>query len=400
MYSTWDIHETVTGLVENREMTPHTFVAFADVHLDRRFAWADRRAATKRRLAIRRSLAAIVELAEQVDATALLCAGDLFENQDFTPDTAAFVADLFDCGRPVLFAPGNHDFWSADSPYARVDWSSNVHVFREPGFTPVALGDDLVIWGAAHLSPTGTPNFFDAFDPAQLVAHSEQPRVNHLTLFHGSERRGLALQGDTKVGHAPFDAADIEQAGFDYAFVGHYHRSFIGSRHCYPGNPDPLEFGEDSPRGAAVVVLGDDGSVDCRIHPVAQTECFSVQVDLSACRSQTDVVDATADVLRPLAGFVRVDLVGALDPAVAVSVPDVRAGLPAVALDGIDDLLIRTDGLRRRYDLDALMNEPFSVRARFLDLVSSSEDLDGDDRDLIIEMGLRAFDGQTDLEVI
>jgi len=337
--------------------TSHTVVAFADVHLDRRFAWADRGAAARRRLAIRRSLAAIVDLAERVDADALLCGGDLFETDDFTPDTAAFVADLFDCGRPVL---------------------------------------------AAHLAPTGTPGFFESFD-ADRLTRVRRSGEQHLALFHGSELRGLALQGTTKVGHAPFEAADIERAGFDYAFVGHYHRSFIGPRHCYPGNPDPLEFGEDAPRGAIVATVGDDGSVSCEVHPVAQTSCVSVDVDVTACRSFTDVVDFAACALRGLDGFVRVDLVGSLDPAVTFSVEDLHASLPASVLDkqgGIDGLLIRRDGLRRRYDLEAMMSEPFSVRARFLDLVSADSELDPADRDLIIEMGLRAFDDQTDLQVL
>lgn len=380
-------------------MAPHTVVAFADVHLDRRFAWADRGAAAKRRLAIRRSLSAVVELADRVDADALLCGGDLFETDDFTPDTAAFVADLFDCGRPVLFAPGNHDYWSINSPYARVGWSSNVHVFRERRFEPVRVGDGLCIWGAAHLAPSGTPGFFESFDPARLV-QAQMPGEHHIALFHGSERRGLALQGQTKVEHAPFDAADIEVAGFDYAFVGHYHRSLVAPRHCYPGNPDPLEFGEDSPRGAAVATIADDGRVSCAIHTVAQTPCVSVEVDISMCRSFTDVVDAVDRTLAPLDGFVRVDLAGSLDPAVAFSTGDLRAALPASCLVGIDDLLIRRDGLRRRYDLDALMSEPFSVRARFLDLVGADSELSSTDRDLIIEMGLRAFDDQSDLEVL
>lgn len=366
---------------------------FADLHLDRQFAWAAPAAAMRRRQAIRASLQAVVSLAEQVDADAILCGGDLYENEFFTPDTAAFAARVFDCDRPVFIAPGNHDFYSPASLYARARWSPNVQVFTESRLRPVELDDGLTIWGAAHLASSGTPGFFDSF------AGVDRGGVN-LALFHGSERAGLVHEGDGKVGHAPFDGPQITQAGFNYGFVGHYHGAFAGPHHCYPGNPDPLEFGESAGRGAVVAQVDGSGAVQITHHSVAATECHSVDVDVSLAVSISDVVEAVTVALVPLGGFVRIDLVGALAPQIEMSAGDVRAALPTHAIEHLDELLIRRGRLTRAYDLDAVRNEDLSVRARFVELALTNDHLDPQERDLIIEMGLRAFDGRSDLEVV
>ena len=155
--------------------------------------------------------AGIAALAHDVDAGALLCGGDLYEHDRVTPDTARFLQTTFaDLDpRPVYLAPGNHDWYGPDSVYALVDWSSNVHIFREPRLRPVALGDDLTLWGAAHCAPANTGNFFEGFAP-------DGPGM-HVALCHAAERTGLAAQGSGKQPHAPFDARDIERAGLAHA---------------------------------------------------------------------------------------------------------------------------------------------------------------------------------------
>ena len=58
-------------------------VHFADLHLDAGFAWAgaDGAAARQRRQSLRDSLKRIAELAADIRADALLCGGDLYEDE-------------------------------------------------------------------------------------------------------------------------------------------------------------------------------------------------------------------------------------------------------------------------------------------------------------------------------
>lgn len=57
------------------------FVHFADLHLDTQFQWADAR------IALRDTLRRILDLAADVRADAILSAGDLCEQERFSPDT-------------------------------------------------------------------------------------------------------------------------------------------------------------------------------------------------------------------------------------------------------------------------------------------------------------------------
>ncbi len=60
------------------------------------------------------------------------------------PDTVEFPRRTFaEAGRPVLLAPGNHDWYGPGSPYARAHCSPNVHVFSTEAPAPVDLADGL-----------------------------------------------------------------------------------------------------------------------------------------------------------------------------------------------------------------------------------------------------------------
>lgn len=96
-----------------------------------------------------------------MNADALFCGGDLYEHEYFRPDTAEFLKATFAelAPIPVYIAPGNHDWYGPQSLYAQVDWSENVHVFREAVFRGVELNNGVWLWGAAHMGPANTGNF-------------------------------------------------------------------------------------------------------------------------------------------------------------------------------------------------------------------------------------------------
>ena len=100
-------------------------IHFSDLHLDSPFAWigATGGAARKRRQALRDTLVRIVDLTREVNADALFCGGDLYEQEHFRPDTAEFLKDTFAglAPLPVYIAPGNHDWYGPKSLYAQVD---------------------------------------------------------------------------------------------------------------------------------------------------------------------------------------------------------------------------------------------------------------------------------------
>jgi DNA repair exonuclease SbcCD nuclease subunit len=286
---------------------------------------------------------------------------------------------------PVFVAPGNHDWFGRDSLYERVDWSDNVHVFKAPRLEPVTLADGLTLWGGAHLQPAGTRGFLDDF-------HVDRAGV-HLALFHGSERDALREQGESKVPHAPFAAADVPRAGLHHALVGHYHVPRQAPHHTYPGNPDPLAFGEEGARGAVLVRVHADGSFELETRSVASTAVHDVAVDLTGCQSGSEIADRVAASLVSRSGFARVTLRGELAPQVDIRATDLERAAPH-----LEAVLVRAGDVRSGYDLDAVRTEP-TVRGQFVRDVLAA-DLDADARRRVLLAGLRALDGRDDLEVL
>jgi DNA repair exonuclease SbcCD nuclease subunit len=222
------------------------FVLFSDLHLDSPFQWAGPSLGRKLRLGLRETLDRICRLAVDEGADALLCAGDLYEQESFTPDTAEYLRSSFEklTPRRVFIAPGNHDWYGPTALYREVPWSSNVRVFDESRLTALPLDGQVTLWGAAHRGPVNTNGFLQGF-------HVDGPALN-LALFHGSEYGFLTEQEEGKVPHAPFRADEIRAAGLRHAFVGHYHQPRDSQWLTYAGSPQPLAFGKRS--GSAVII--------------------------------------------------------------------------------------------------------------------------------------------------
>jgi DNA repair exonuclease SbcCD nuclease subunit len=363
-------------------------VVFSDLHLDAAFAWAGQgsQAARSRREALRSTLRRILDLAWAERADAVLCAGDLYEHDRYTPDTAAFLRACFDKAYPlrIFISPGNHDYFGPDSIYSTVGWSPNVRVFSENRLEPVTLDHGFTLWGAAHKTPAGTPGFLEGFK-------TDRGGVN-IALFHGSELGSLPDQGAGKSAHAPFREQDIEKSGLRHAFVGHYHSPKDSVFHTYPGNPDPLSFGETGVRGAVIATVAEDGSIERSRHRVAVTQLHEVTLDVTGCSTRQEIRDSLAGRLAGLRGASRVQIQGEL----ASQVDLVESDLLGIPTD-LDAYLIQFGRLEAVRDLASLAGEP-TVRGRFVKDVLASE-LADDERRRVIAVGLRALEGRNDLGV-
>jgi exonuclease SbcD len=362
---------------------------FADLHLDTPFRWAPADVARSHRRALRETLTRICRLAAELDADALCCGGDLYEQDRFTPDTAEFLRSSFAdlAPRRVFITPGNHDWFGPASLYHQVAWPTNVHIFREGRLTPVTLADGITLWGAGHRAPANTPGFLDGF------------RVDrggvHIALFHGSEQGELPFQGEGKVPHAPFRAAQIGEAGLDHALLGHFHTPRDADRYTYPGNPDPLTFGETGERGAVSLHVAAGGAITRERYRVAVSAMADVTVDLTRITHSGQVEDRVRAAVAGLAGVVRITMAGEVGPDVDLRLQDVEA----LRVAGLDALVARLGRVSTAHDLDALADEP-TVRGQFVRDVQASPELTEDQCRRVLATGLRALAGRgNELEV-
>lgn len=361
---------------------------FADLHLDTSFAWAPKEVARRRRQNLRDTLTRIIEVADRLDVRALLIAGDLYEQERFTPDTAAFLRRaLNDAGRSVFIAPGNHDWLGPNSLYEQTEWATHVRIFSRSSLEPVELEDGLTLWGAAHRAPANTDGFL-------ATGFRVDRQGVHLGLFHGSEQSGMAFQPEGKVPHAPFTSAEIEEAGLHHVFCGHFHSPRDADRYTYPGAPDPLTFGDGLDGGAVEIEVQPDGTIHRTRHQVRTSDVHDLEVDVSGAASMNDVREAVADALDGLSGCARVTLRGEVAPSLELDV----ALLQAEPQD-LDAVVVRASDVRFAYEFDQLATEQ-TVRGQFVRDVQEAEDLGEDERRRILVTGLRALDGRRDLEVV
>jgi exonuclease SbcD len=361
------------------------FVLFSDLHLDSPFQWAGPSLGRKLRLGLRETLDRICRLAVDQGADALLCAGDLYEQESFTPDTAEYLRSSFEKLTPlrVFIAPGNHDWYGPTALYREVPWSPNVRVFDEGRLTAAPLDGQVTLWGAAHRAPANTDDFLQGF-------HVDGAAMN-LALFHGSEHRFLTEQDEGKVPHAAFREDEIPAAGLRHAFVGHYHQPRNSQWLTYAGSPQPLAFGKSS--GSAVIVEVTDGKVHRKRVDVSSVAFHDIRVDVSGATSMSEILQRAHDAVAQLRGVARVTISGRLATGVDLKLDDIRAN-PAQ----LDALVVRTKDLIADYDFDALAEEQ-TVRGQFVRDVRNGE-LADDETQRVLVVGLRALDGRTDLEPV
>ena len=172
------------------------------------------------------------------------------------------------------------------------------------------------LWGSAHCAPAGTPNFLDGFTVDRGGIH--------VALFHGSEQGSFYTEETGKEPHAPFRAAEIEAAGLHFALLGHYHAPRDTERFSYPGNPEPLTFGESGQRAAVIATIGDDGRVTIDRHSVAVSDVCDVEIEVDGCISKQEVRDRVAGALENRRGYARVTLTGELAPDIDLQAIDIE----------------------------------------------------------------------------
>lgn len=368
------------------------FLAFSDLHLDAPFAQGGRDLAELRRAELRGTLERTIGLATKLEVDAVLCAGDLYEHDRFTPDTVRLLERVFRevAPIPVLISPGNHDWYGPQSLYRAATWSENVHIFPFGEMTSWDGIEGIRVWGFAHQKPSGTSNPLERF--------RADGEAVHLGLFHGSENSGWsrAIQLDErKQQHAPFSAEHIEATGLTHCVVGHYHQPVEGERYTYGGAPAVLSFGEPGSGGAVELDFNETGELAKREwHKVSALEVHSdLKVDVTGCGDIGEIEKRLAELLAPLSGIGRVTFVGELSSTARF---DPRSF--AAQKGPLENLSVRAGDLRTGFDLAQVARER-TVRGEFVRAVQSDQSLDDDEKRRVLITGLRALSGRDDLEV-
>ena len=356
---------------------------FADLHLDRSFA-GERLygvGAQRRREDLRLALQRIVERARQAEAHLITCAGDLFEQDHVTRDTASFVLQtLGAAGMPVLIAPGHADPAVPSSPYRYLRWPTNVTVATHEELRPYHYGD-VQIWAAGFMR-SEVPD-------APLRDFVRQEGGIPLLLLHASDMSQVP-EGVTP--HKPILPSQIEEAGFRHALLGHYHDARTTASVTYPGSPEPLGWAESGRHCTALVTIEDGGAPRVELDDVNARQFAQETIDITGMTSPDHVREAVMAVRggKHLDGAViRTTLVGERSRSLTL---DPQA-LSKECSDGFAYLEV-SDRSRVSHDLDAAAQE-FTSRGEMVRKLVDHKPESRQDENTVgraLQLALDAFD--------
>ena len=245
----------------------------ADFHLDSAFAGLSAEQAKLRRRESRQLLERLSNYVNQNAVDVVLLAGDLFDSATTYRETIETLIDaLASMSARVFIAPGNHDFYTARSPYATLRWPKNVHIFHTREIERVELPKlGCAIYGAA---------FMDAAQETSLLDGFAAPEDGLLHL--------MVLHGDLNAAEARYDPLTKEQIAashLDYLALGHTHQ-FVGiqtagrTAYAYAGCPEGRGFDELGDKGVLCGTV-DDGKVDIKFIPFAKRRYTVLRVDVT-----------------------------------------------------------------------------------------------------------------------
>lgn len=245
----------------------------ADMHLDSPFEGLASGKASLRRREQRELLHRLVDLAHSENVDLMLLSGDLLDSDNTYYETGE---ELNQCLRglsiPVFIAPGNHDYYSPKSPYARLKLPSNVYVFSKNEMEYVPLPQlGLKVYGAAFTEKRSGP-LLQGF-----TAEREEGTMNILCI-HGEV-------GVKDSNYNPISLEDIENSGMDYIALGHIHKASgllkAGETwYSWPGCPEGRGFDETGEKTVNLIRLSKD-KCELETRSVAARRYESVKLDVT-----------------------------------------------------------------------------------------------------------------------
>lgn len=264
----------------------------ADMHLDAPFT--SRLGIDKSKL--RRSeqrlvFSKIIDYAKN-NAEIVLISGDLFDSSQITDETINLIKRKFDevSPLPIFISPGNHDPFTSDSTYAKIDFGDNVYVFRNE-YSYIDLDElKLRVSGIGFSNESGS-------NITKITNAKKHPEYTNILTVHGNVVSG-ALAGD----YNPISKLDIEESGFDYIALGHVH-SFSGINKtkntlwAYPGIPEPRGFDELCESG---IIIGEVSKLETKLDLkiISERRYHIHDLNISDIMDNEQIIEAFSNIIQ------------------------------------------------------------------------------------------------------
>ena len=265
-----------------------TFIHTGDFHLGRPFTFLQQGNyfGKNKRKELWKAFDEMIAYVKEEKVPLLLIAGDLFDSVNvLTMDIKRAAEGLASLDKTwVVIIAGNHDYHGDNSPYKKVEWSSNVYIFKEDVFRSVYIKElNTEIYGMSWVK-----NEYRAFPERSFNSIKLDDTRYNILMVHG-EVTNQSL-------YLPIDLRLIEKKGFDYIALGHIHKPGLtpgGVAYC--GSPVPLNFGETGERGFIISQVEPDYENQTYItssgfNPIESRKYETIEIQVTPEDSYHDII--------------------------------------------------------------------------------------------------------------
>lgn len=314
----------------------------ADVHFDSAMSGLDTQKVNIRREEMRKTFRKITQMAQNADM--LLIAGDLFDGQNVSASTLAFLKDEFSKipDTKVYIIAGNHDYMGADSVYKTFDFGENVHIFSTE--LECVEEADYDIYGMSFKTANDSREILSGFS-------AKNPDKINICLMH-------ANLGGTD--YNPIKISDIESSGLDYLALGHIHkatqiRTSGRTFYAYCGCPEGRGYDESGEKGIYAIELIKGSVVNSSFVPICERMYFDEEIDITDASSYDEILQKINEKYCGERHIYRFTLTGKTDLVIDTQVIKERIEGFSVAV---------RDKTAPAVDIEKLANE-FSLKGLF-----------------------------------
>ena len=365
------------------------FLHTADLHLGAAVSSSASIAAQRRSEALL-TLEHIFSVAREKKIPLLLFAGDLLENNSVDAKYfETFLRCVNDNGdKTVVFAAGNHDPLTADSPFLNTELPKNLIVLGGEDSCVKLENMPVRIYGKSFSSVymKGKSNF---------TIPAENDECLNIMVLHGDI--GYDLDGNYNTVTKGF----IECSGMDYIALGHVHALMppqrIGKTYfAYPGTPEPHGFDETGAKG---VIIGEIGKLDLSYEflPTSHRTYEVAEIDVTNAVGSLEISTLILKELQECFGanfkdkLYKIILTGEIEESIKIDTAEITARLSDLYFVKI------RDNTKPLVDLDLLKNEN-SLKGRFVSLmlekIEAAEDTEREKYKTALDIGLKAFNAE------
>ena len=345
----------------------------ADLHLDSKIDIKDKAKSTLRKEEVLHSFERLCDYAKQNFVSAIIIAGDLFDSEKGSVAVVERVLEIISKAPSItfLYLPGNHEKDRLIS-------------------SAVALPENLKLFGEDWTCfSKGKVNFIGRTETAKNMFSTLKLNENEINILvlHG-ELKDLSDAGGA------IGKREISDMGIDYVALGHYHtyshtKIDIRCSAVYSGTPEGRGFDEAGEKGFVLIEAGQKGINHTFIRSQKRTLRI-VELDATRIHGVLGLRDAirgkTADI--PSCDLVRVVIKGTVNPGV-------KHDVDAITDCFADDFYCFEvkDESHLEISADDYKNDK-SLKGEFIRLVLSRDELSEEEKESIIDCGLKALMGE------